>query len=227
MDELTTRKCLTLLYADHGADLPDAKVKVWAGLFTHIENDTAQAATKWLLLQGSFGLPKASDFAAAVARVERANELPEPLEAWTMALGALREAPAIVQKVCRAFPEDFGTLALSQMPTVRGQFLKLYQSELNRRLENVGASPELKAEVKRIRDNRQRLLSAGEKKTLAEIEPKQKYPNQAHHYDRDAARGFFELTGEWPSWADAFHMQANDLSNNGWQREPEQLGVKA
>lgn len=222
MNELTARKCLTLMFADHGAELNDAKVELWANLFSHIPDATAIAATKWLLLQGSYGLPKASDFSAAVARVERGTSLPEPLEAWTLALTSKNDCPAIVKKVLQAFPEDFGILALNSMATVRGQFIKLYQGELNRHLENVGASPELKSEVKRIRDEHKRQLSHGEQKAVALVKAKELAPTQAPHIDKATADKYEALTGERLTKQEDFYQRANSLSNNAWVKETNQ-----
>ncbi len=162
MTRAETAELLTLMAAAWPRFEPDdAKVALWSELFSDVDFRVVKVALKKLMILNTFP-PSVAELRQAVAEVSRpeGSRLPAP-EAWGLAIKAIHEygyyregeamasLPESVAQVVRWM--DYQQLCLSEnTDVIRGQFIRMYETQQRREAEQAVLPPGLKQDIARL-----------------------------------------------------------------------------
>ena len=162
MTRAETAELLTLIAAAWPRFEPDdARVVLWDELLSDIEFRVAKVALKKLMILNTFP-PSVAELRQAVAEVTRPadSRIPAP-EAWGLAIKAIHEygyyreaeamknLPESVAQVVRWM--GYQQLCLSEnTDVIRGQFMRMYETQQKRETEQAVLPPGLKQDIARL-----------------------------------------------------------------------------
>lgn len=180
MSKSAVNQCMARLavaYPHHfkQADLDaDFALQVYHEILDDVDDSLLMAATKqWLSTARPFHPSPGELRDLALSLVERSNGDKSADEAWAEVLNAVRHigsygvpewsSEAIAQTM-QAFGywKDFCAIETEQLPTVRAQFLRIYEAQRVRRHDDNLMLPEVKQRIEQISNDKRLQLNGAE-----------------------------------------------------------------
>lgn len=145
----------------------DFALQVYHEILDDVDDDLIMAATKqWLSTARPFHPSPGELRDLALSLIERGNGSKSADEAWSEVLNALQRGGSYVtpkwssEEIAKAMESfgrwsDFCLVETEQIPTVRAQFLRIYEAQRARRHDDLLMLPEVKERIAQIAERKQ------------------------------------------------------------------------
>lgn len=164
--EEITKLMAIMSVAFPGKDLPKATIKLYAEVLKDLPEDVLEAASNELIASSNFFPTVAEWRGKSIDLMIGKHNIPTAAEAWEEAIDHCRHGrytdyshPLIEKASMSIGVEYWRTMTIDQEMATRAHFMKIYESQLIRELENIKMLPGSKSISERYQQNFKALTS--------------------------------------------------------------------